>query len=80
MAKWLQNIVFDFADNVVLLGSSAGGLQLALIKGRKEEEIDRWIGATAAVMRTLHQVIVIKGRNECKKAKPYPSLAYYHKI
>lgn len=41
MAKWLQNIVFNFADNVVLLGSSAGGLQLALIKGRKEEEIDR---------------------------------------
>lgn len=78
MAKWLQNIVFDSADNVVLLGSSAGGL--ALIKGRKEEEIDRWIGATAAVMRTLHQVIVIKGRDECKKAKPYPSLAYYHKI
>lgn len=40
------------------------------LEGRKEEEIDRWIGATAAVMRTLHQVIVIKGRDECKKANP----------
>lgn len=59
---------------MVLLASPGGGLQLSLSKRRKEQEIDRRIGATAAVMRTLHQVIVIKGRDKHKKAKPYPSL------
>ncbi|TWW62706.1 hypothetical protein D4764_04G0013530 [Takifugu flavidus] len=29
-------------------------------EGRMEQEIDRWIGAASAVMRTLHWSVVVK--------------------
>ncbi|KAK0155354.1 DNA-directed RNA polymerase II subunit RPB1 [Merluccius polli] len=55
-------------------------------EGRMEREIDRWIGAASAVMRTLHGSIVVK-RELSRKAKLsiyqsiyVPALTYGHEL
>ena len=55
-------------------------------EGRMEREIDRRIGAAAAIMRTLHRSVVVK-RELSEKAKLsiyrsvyVPTLTYGHEI
>ncbi|TWW75469.1 hypothetical protein D4764_13G0001310 [Takifugu flavidus] len=55
-------------------------------EGRMEQEIDRWIGAASAVMRTLHRSVVVK-RELSRKAKLsiyrsifVPTLTYGHEL
>ena len=54
--------------------------------GRMEREIDRWIGAVAAVMRSLYRSVVVK-RELSRKAKLsiyrsiyVPTLTYGHEL
>ncbi|TWW64134.1 hypothetical protein D4764_03G0011420 [Takifugu flavidus] len=59
---------------------------LFMSEGRMEQEIYRWIGATSAVMRTLHRSVVVK-RELSQKAKLsiyrsifVPTLTYGHEL